>query len=849
MGRGRDQVLLDGDEWPTICGTGTEDYFCGAYNFEAGVVDPTFPHAYLEFTSPYSGLPQVIRPDGVYQSQQRFGLYRWHIMDPMRFETDLKIIAGDRLADGEQGRTIFAASGRYRLGGLLVSDPCRERRSPRLPIATTSKSYRTVAMPELPADYAERAYAAVLGKLVGVYLGRPFEGWTYQRIIRELGPIEDYVHERLNCPLIVTDDDVAGTFTFVRALEDHGARADLSAREIGETWLNYIVERRSILWWGGNGNSTEHTAWLNLTRGVEAPHSGSIAVNGRTVAEQIGAQIFIDGWAIVAPGNPALAAKLAEQAALVSHDGAAVDAAKLWAAMEAEAFVSRDVNHLIDVGLAHIPATSAIASLIADIRKWRGQYADWRDARSAIEAHYGYDKYPGNCHVIPNHALMIMTLLYAPDDFSLAQTIVCTSGWDTDCNAGNVGCLMGAMLGLDALKEQRDWRTPISDRLLMSSADGGSSINDAVRISARLVDLGRKLAGLPALEAPKNGAQFHFAMPGSVQGFMPTSSGLTVENVEQPGGRALRLSYSGLGAEPVAALTPTAAPLEVTRMRTYDLMATPLVYSGQMLRAGVAAAAGNNHRVSVALRALVHGVDDVLAPVDGPWSEIAAGEETTLEWRLPDTGGQPIQSIGVALRSAGASIEGAVIVDYLRWDGPPEVRFKRPSERGEFWRRAWVDAASVFTSHFPPAFRVSQDRGEGMIVCGGRQWSDYRVETSLTVHLGKRAGVGVRVQGLRRYYAALLAEPNLLRIVRACDGEVVTLAETEFRWSLDIPYNFAIEVEGDHLRVRVDGVELEARDESRAAFHDGGVALVVHEGCLSTSEVFVGPNANGATIN
>ena len=97
------------------------------------------------------------------------------------------------------------------------------------------------------------------------------------------------MHERLNCPFVVTDDDVAGTFTFIRALEDHGARADLTAREIGETWLNYIVENRAILWWGGHGKSTEHTAWLNLRRGVEAPASGSIAVNGQTVAEQIGA--------------------------------------------------------------------------------------------------------------------------------------------------------------------------------------------------------------------------------------------------------------------------------------------------------------------------------------------------------------------------------------------------------------------------------------------------------------------------------------------------------------------------------------------------------------------------------
>jgi len=71
---------------PTICGTGTEDYFCGSYNFENSVTKQ-----YQEYCTPYAGLPQVIRPDGVYRSQTRFGLYRWHIPDPVRFETDLRV--------------------------------------------------------------------------------------------------------------------------------------------------------------------------------------------------------------------------------------------------------------------------------------------------------------------------------------------------------------------------------------------------------------------------------------------------------------------------------------------------------------------------------------------------------------------------------------------------------------------------------------------------------------------------------------------------------------------------------------------------------------------------------------
>ena len=86
-GEGEVKFYMDGDrEFPTICGTGTEDYFCGSYNFENKETKQ-----YQEFNTPYAGMPQVIRPDGVYQSQMRFGLYRWHIMDPVRFEKDLRV--------------------------------------------------------------------------------------------------------------------------------------------------------------------------------------------------------------------------------------------------------------------------------------------------------------------------------------------------------------------------------------------------------------------------------------------------------------------------------------------------------------------------------------------------------------------------------------------------------------------------------------------------------------------------------------------------------------------------------------------------------------------------------------
>jgi Protein of unknown function (DUF2961) len=112
-GEGEIKFYIDGDNgFPTICGTGTEDYFCGSYNFDSKNKNSSDPGAtaYTEFCTPYSGLPQVIRGDGHYNVMQRFGLYRWHITDPIRFEKDLKVTiqdlgwqSGGRYLPGQDG--------------------------------------------------------------------------------------------------------------------------------------------------------------------------------------------------------------------------------------------------------------------------------------------------------------------------------------------------------------------------------------------------------------------------------------------------------------------------------------------------------------------------------------------------------------------------------------------------------------------------------------------------------------------------------------------------------------------------------------------------------------------------
>jgi ADP-ribosylglycohydrolase len=707
-------------------------------------------------------------------------------------------------------------------------------------------------MMQIPNDYEERVYAGVLGKIIGVYVGRPFEGWTYERIMSELGEIWYYVHEKLGLPLIVTDDDVTGTFTFLRALPDYGNRRDLTPAQIGRTWMNYLIEERTILWWGGLGNSTEHTAYLRLKAGIEPPRSGSIEMNSKVVAEQIGAQIFIDGWAMVAPGDPELAADLARRAASVSHDGEAIYGAQVLAAMEAQAFVESDIGKLIDTGVSFIPRDSVIYRLIDDLREWRGKEPDWRKAFELLAADYGYDKYGGNCHMVPNHGLIILSLLYGDDDFQKTLMIVNTCGWDTDCNSGNAGCLMGIKNGLAGIDAGPDWRGPVADRLYLPAADGGRAITDAVMETYHVVNIGRALAGKEPL-APKGGTRFHFELPGSVQGFKSEDSveskgTVTVENVaghSQRGERSLAIRYHHVTTGQAARVaTDTFIPPEAIEMPGYSLLASPTLYPNQAVRAGVAADEGNETPVTCRLYIRAYGADDELVRTYGPETILEPGADHAFEWRIEHTGGAPIAEVGLEL-SSERRVDGTVYLDYLTWDGAPDVVLTRPADGGTMWRRAWVDGVDQYGPWWPEPYRLVQNTGTGLLIQGTREWTDYRVSADVTPHMVKSAGIAARVQGMRRYYALLLCNDGAdghttARLIKALDGDMV-LAETDFVWEFGETHDLSLEVMGTHLRAWIDGQRLFELDDTDWPLTSGAVALVCEEGRTATDAVTVRP--------
>lgn len=760
---------------------------------------------------------------------------------------------------------------------------------------------------DMPADYLERVYAGVLGKLIGVYLGRPFEGWSHSAIVAELGSIRHYVHTRFpgfaRRPPVVTDDDVSGTFTFIQALAEHGITKDITSEQIGKTWLNNVIEKQTVFWWGGRGVSTEHTAFLNLKNGIKAPDSGSIKTNGKTVAEQVGAQIFIDGWAMLCPGQPELAAKLAKAAGSVSHDGESVLAAMMWAAMESEAFVSKDVDHLIDTGLRIIRKErtgSLIEVLIQDVREWVALDKAWPATRQRIDEKYGYDQFDGIVHVVPNHAIMVMALLYAGNNFHEAMHIVNTCGWDTDCNSGNLACLVAIMHGLQCFEGGPDWRGPLADRVLISSANGGYSINNAARLAYDIANLGHELAGHEPLDLPKGGAQYHFTLPGSVQGFTayPPKAAIVAQSRDCLDRTGLAIKLTGLTptSDPIAIMTDTFHPLYLpTSGERYPLTSTPLLYPGQTVRAILRADANEcQFRVSCHIIIKAYNHDDTVLTLRGPATDLCPtrmGEDSempvTLEYTIPTTGlldgTRPIFAVGVALTpnldgdddddddydddddaaaaaaaavpKAAVAAAGTVRLDQLSWDGRPQLTLELPRHTEEpltYFQRMFVRSVDNFHVRTGPTFRLAQDRGEGLLSVGTREWwrTDAKV-CGFRVLAGGPCGLIVRVQGLRRWYGLLFVpeEPGRrtrgVALVKARDETRTALDFVPMDWAVDVPYDMGVVCDGSKLTGLVshagvwDTVAYVSREDNEDVYWSGGMGFFVAEGAVAADNLYV----------
>lgn len=672
-------------------------------------------------------------------------------------------------------------------------------------------------------DYFEQVYAGVLGKVIGVYMGRPFEGWTRDRIEARWGVVDHYVHRDQRVPLVVSDDDISGTFTFVRALEDSGLGAETPPGFFGDTWMNYLLEGRTILWWGGIGYSTEHTAYSRLKSGVRAPLSGSAALNGKVVSEQIGAQIFIDAFGLVAPGDPALAMTLAEKAARVSHDGEAVIGAKVVAAMVSLAFIDKDIHSILDKVLAMIPQDSLIAQVHRDVRAWAAADGVWRTTYDRIKDKYGYDKFGGGCHMIPNHAIMVMAWEYAGNDFAKAQGIINTAGWDTDCNAANVGTVCALIGGLPALDAKYPFHShpEFADRIVIPTADGTESVTDCLRIARRITRLGCRISGIPLPEKTASAIWHDFALPGALHGWIGRDPNACVSYSQLDGGSAL-MRFEAYPARPAFCETPVSAAALATGH--YGTPSTPSIYHGATVEAVVACdeLEGEGEVCLEAVCATKPG-EDGAPSYRSPSVALASGERVTLRWKV-ECERRMISSLRLVVASE-RGCRGAIRLISVDHDDAAEA--VASSETLGAYKPDEVPGWICTFDNTGKWGRFACDHDDGVLITGNRCWRSPSVSCRMSVHSAERVGAILCWQGTERHYGVLLSHGRLL-IVKRLYGEEVLLDKPvdvieDREFVLDASFR-----DGE-ITVSMDGKPVASvRDD---ALEGGGAGVLISRGC------------------
>ncbi|MEP7291675.1 MAG: ADP-ribosylglycohydrolase family protein [Chloroflexota bacterium] len=679
----------------------------------------------------------------------------------------------------------------------------------------------------LPSDYENRVYAGWLGKCIGVRFGAPLENWTYDEIRDNLGELTGYLREDNAGKIFKPDDDTSVPMIYIRALEEFGA--DFTPEQAGETMLNLLGDQHGTFWWGGYGVSTEHTAYLNLAAGIPAPRSGSTAQNGAALAEQIGGQIFSDVWGLVAPNDPARAADFAARVSSVTHDGSGIEGGRFIAALVSAAFAERDPRKLIEIGLGQVSADSEYARVIqAMLDFYLETPGDWHAAYAYLKANFGYDRYPGTVHIIPNAGVVALALLYGEGDFSRTIQIANMCGWDTDCNVGNVGAILGTALGIEGI-EQR-WREPINDLLIASGLIGTRNILTIPQCADLFCALGCKLAGETVAARPR----YHFAYPGSTHNFSADGDkGRPIhwQQAAVDGVATLQTSIRKLTKKGEARIfTRTYYRPRELSSNYYEACFTPLIAPGQTVTAKVYVPDDAPETITAALY-----VDDDNSGErqQAVGTALIPGEWAILEYTIPAMTDACLSEVGVLLRNLGEVWgTGSFHIAELDWSGRPDYSMTFGKERAESGGISQWTRLRGYWRLEDGAYHGS-GVGECESYSGDIVWTDCEVEAELVPLIGEFHNVNVRVQGARRSYAFGLAANGTVALYKK-DKTYRLLADALFAWTHGETYRVSLSAEGNSLTgtaTTPDGTTQTIRyEDTDAPYRSGQIGVSTWDG-------------------
>ena len=292
--------------------------------------------------------------------------------------------------------------------------------------------------------YRKKALGAWLGKAVGGTLGAPWEGCR--------GPLALTFYDPVPTDMVPNDDvDLQVVWACRLATDWKGV---VSFANFSDAWLNNI----------GFALDEYGVAKRNLARGVPAPHSGAY---DNAFTDGMGAAIRSEIWALLAPGDPATAARLARVDGSVDHAGAGVHAEQVLAALEAALFETSDLRAAIAAGLAQIPAGSRLAEAIAETMRLCDAGGDIASVRRAILERWGSENFTD---VSMNLSFEVAALLLGGGDFAKTICLAVNCGRDADCTGATVGAIMG-ILDPDAIPAE--WLAPIGRSLVLNEGISG----------------------------------------------------------------------------------------------------------------------------------------------------------------------------------------------------------------------------------------------------------------------------------------------------------------------------------------------------------------------------------------
>ncbi|MBM7582963.1 ADP-ribosylglycohydrolase [Caldicoprobacter guelmensis] len=682
----------------------------------------------------------------------------------------------------------------------------------------------------IPKDYIEKVYAGLLGKVIGVRLGAPVEPsvWTYEKIKMVYGNITSYIKNYKN---FAADDDLNGPIFFLRALYDDAKDRELEPQDVGRAWLNYTRDGIGMFWWGGYGRSTEHTAYMNLKNGISAPVSGSIKQNGHILAEQIGGQIFIDTWGLVWPNNIEKAAEYAGKAASVSHDRNGIFGARFIAACISKAFSTQNVFEIIKAGLSVIPDDCTYAKLVKSVLDFYNKHPeDFRECRDYLEQNWGYDKFPGVCHIIPNAGVCVLSLLYGKGDFARTIEIATMCGWDTDCNAGNVGTIIGVAQGLSGIKEH--YRVPVNDLIIASSISGYLNIIDIPTLAKEVAILGYKLAKQdPPSELIESFVEgeiyFDFELPGSTHGFRLSDS------VNYRLRHTNEIAYKGKGALEV--LLDRVVSGQITKVyykpfyrrfdfddERYSPTFAPKAYPGQKVSMKLYLDQWSGREVAVIpyVRNTYTKEDIKLGYYvlnNNKWQDV--------EFVIPDVEGAMVDEVGIIVDNNSTikdRLLGRLFIDEFRIKGKAKYTIDFSKQFEEF------SCVTPF-SHNRGAWFIEGNRMHCLCIdhceayTGNYFTRDIRIRALVNPQNGFSHNIAFRVQGAMRGYHVGFSGKNQVSLILN-DFGFKPLLTVPYKWRHNKNYWFEVVVKGSCIVFYIDGKKILEYEDERYKYGMFGIS-------------------------